>query len=121
MLAVIETHPVQYHAPVYRNLQARFGIPVTAIYGSDFSVEGYRDAEFGARLSWDIVRNLIGRGFIMPGKQSAPSFFEERRLIMPGIGAPLRLWRATYFCGSVTDAPLNCSILADTRINTSKG
>jgi glycosyltransferase involved in cell wall biosynthesis len=53
MLAVIETHPVQYHAPVYRNIQARFGIPVTAIYGSDFSVEGYRDAEFGARFAWD--------------------------------------------------------------------
>jgi glycosyltransferase involved in cell wall biosynthesis len=53
MLAVIETHPVQYHAPVYRKLQARFGIPVTAIYGSDFSVEGYRDAEFGAQFAWD--------------------------------------------------------------------
>src|SRR5215475_10984559 len=53
MLAVIETHPVQYHAPVYRKLQERFGIHVTAIYGSDFSVEGYRDAEFGARFAWD--------------------------------------------------------------------
>jgi glycosyltransferase involved in cell wall biosynthesis len=53
MLAVIETHPVQYHAPVYRKLRERFGIPVTAIYGSDFSVAGYRDAEFGAQFAWD--------------------------------------------------------------------
>src|SRR5882672_736511 len=53
MLAVIETHPVQYHAPVYRKLQESFGIPVTAVYGSDFSVEGYRDAEFGAQFAWD--------------------------------------------------------------------
>jgi hypothetical protein len=53
MLAVIETHPVQYHAPVYRALQARFGVPVTAIYGSDFSVSGYQDAEFGAKFAWD--------------------------------------------------------------------
>lgn len=53
MLAVVETHPVQYHAPVYRAVQQQFGIPVTAIYGSDFSVAGYRDAEFGATFAWD--------------------------------------------------------------------
>jgi glycosyltransferase involved in cell wall biosynthesis len=53
MLAIIETHPIQYHAPVYRALQSTFGVPVTAIYGSDFSVEGYRDQEFGATFAWD--------------------------------------------------------------------
>jgi glycosyltransferase involved in cell wall biosynthesis len=53
MLAVVETHPIQYHAPVYRALEARHGVTVTAIYGSDFSVRGYRDAEFGARFAWD--------------------------------------------------------------------
>jgi glycosyltransferase involved in cell wall biosynthesis len=52
-LVVIETHPVQYHAPVYRELESRLGIPVTAIYGSDFSVAGYRDPEFGASFRWD--------------------------------------------------------------------
>ena len=50
MLAVIESHPVQYHAPVYRAVQRDFGVPVTAIYGSDFSVAGYRDREFGVFL-----------------------------------------------------------------------
>jgi glycosyltransferase involved in cell wall biosynthesis len=53
MLAVIETHPVQYHAPVYNMVQARFGIPVAAIYGSDFSVAGYADLEFGESFAWD--------------------------------------------------------------------
>jgi glycosyltransferase involved in cell wall biosynthesis len=53
MLAVVETHPVQYHAPVYRALQSRFGVPVTAIYGSDFSVVGYRDQEFDRTFAWD--------------------------------------------------------------------
>jgi len=52
-LVVVETHPVQYHAPVYRAVQEKFSIPVTAIYGSDFSVQGYRDREFGAFFSWD--------------------------------------------------------------------
>jgi len=52
-LAIVETHPVPYHAPVYRELQKSWGIPVTAIYGSDFSVAGYRDREFGATFAWD--------------------------------------------------------------------
>ena len=52
-LAVIETHPIQYHAPVYRALQQDFGIGVTAIYGSDFSVVGHHDPEFGSSFAWD--------------------------------------------------------------------
>src|SRR5450631_4008389 len=52
-LAVISTHPIQYQAPVYRALQTQFGIPTTVIYGSDFSIAGYRDREFGATFAWD--------------------------------------------------------------------
>jgi glycosyltransferase involved in cell wall biosynthesis len=50
---VVSTHPIQYHAPVYRQVQERFGIPVTAVYASDFSVSGYRDPEFSAFFAWD--------------------------------------------------------------------
>jgi glycosyltransferase involved in cell wall biosynthesis len=52
-LAVIETHPIQYRAPVYRALQQQYGVPVTAIFGSDFSVAGYYDAEFKSQFAWD--------------------------------------------------------------------
>src|SRR5512135_135678 len=52
-LLAIETHPIQYHAPVYRVLQQKFSVPVTAIYASDFSVAGYRDSEFDSWFSWD--------------------------------------------------------------------
>ena len=44
LLAIIETHPVQYHAPVYRKL-AEMGVELEVVYGSDFSVRGYRDWE----------------------------------------------------------------------------
>lgn len=50
-LVVLETHPVQYHAPVYR--QVAEDVPVTVVYGSDFSVRGYRDQEFGTQFAWD--------------------------------------------------------------------
>jgi glycosyltransferase involved in cell wall biosynthesis len=52
-LVVIETHPIQYRAPVYRDLESRLGIPVTVVYASDFSVVGYRDKEFGTSFRWD--------------------------------------------------------------------
>lgn len=53
-LLTISTHPIQYHVPVFRLLQSKFGIPVTAIYGSDFSVAGYHDTEFGLEFAWDV-------------------------------------------------------------------
>ena len=53
-LLVFETHPVQYRAPMYRLLQQQSGIPVTVVYGSDFSVAGYRDKGFGRRFAWDV-------------------------------------------------------------------
>jgi len=52
-LLVISTHPIQYQAPVYRALQQQFHIPTTVIYGSDFSIAGYRDREFDTKFSWD--------------------------------------------------------------------
>ena len=58
MLLVIETHPIQYHAPVWKYLNQTLGIPVTVIYGSDFSVVGYQDKEFGTSFAWDV--DLLG-------------------------------------------------------------
>ncbi len=52
-LAIISTHPIQYHAPVYRTVQEKFNIPVTVIYGSDFSVSGYEDPGFSVKFAWD--------------------------------------------------------------------
>ena len=52
-LLVVETHPVQYHAPVYRAIQSEFGIPVVVAYESDFSVVGHLDKDFGVSFAWD--------------------------------------------------------------------
>lgn len=52
MLVVAETHPVQYHAPVWREC-VRQGLPVHVLYGSDFSVVGAQDPGFGVPVKWD--------------------------------------------------------------------
>ncbi|MGA2134368.1 MAG: glycosyltransferase family 4 protein [Bryobacteraceae bacterium] len=77
-LAVIETHPIQYHAPVYSHLQSRFGIPVSAIYASDFSVAGYRDREFGASFRWDTdLMSGYTASFLSTVADGGPSSAEE--------------------------------------------
>jgi glycosyltransferase involved in cell wall biosynthesis len=53
-LVIIDSHPVQYRAPLYRILQKEFNIPITVIYGSDFSIKGYKDSEFNAYIKWDV-------------------------------------------------------------------
>jgi glycosyltransferase involved in cell wall biosynthesis len=52
-LVIVETHPVQYHAPVWRRAAEHEGVPLHVVYGGDFSVRGYRDREFGASFQWE--------------------------------------------------------------------
>lgn len=52
-LVILSTHPVQYHAPVYRELSVKFKVPLTVIYESDFSVRGYHDPSFQETFKWD--------------------------------------------------------------------
>jgi len=52
MLAVFETHPIQYHAPVWRAV-ARLGVPLHVCYGGNFSLKGYYDREFGKEFAWE--------------------------------------------------------------------
>jgi len=75
---VVENHPVQYHAPVYCAVQQKFGIPVTAVYGSDFSVRGYRDPEFGVHFSWDtdLLSGYTAQFLSSVGSGKAASFEE---------------------------------------------
>jgi glycosyltransferase involved in cell wall biosynthesis len=89
MLAVIETHPIQYHAPVYRTLQAKHGVPVTVIYGSDFSVRGYRDVEFGAAVTWE-TDLLAGYGHEFLSHATTAEEPELPRLSADGVAAALR-------------------------------
>ena len=52
MLVIVETHPIQYHAPVWA-YAAALGVPLHVVYGAMFSVAGYCDPEFQAVVQWD--------------------------------------------------------------------
>jgi glycosyltransferase involved in cell wall biosynthesis len=53
-LLIVETHPVQYRAPLYRELERLVSGQFEVFYGSDFSVQGYRDSDFAVSFAWDV-------------------------------------------------------------------
>lgn len=53
-VAVINTHPIQYFAPLYAYLGASPDIEITALYLSDFSLRGAVDRGFGQKVAWDV-------------------------------------------------------------------
>ncbi len=77
MLVICETHPVQYHAPVYR-AAARLGVPLHVIYGSNFSIRGYRDAEFQANFAWDTdLLSGYSHSFVNTVENGGPQSYEQ--------------------------------------------
>lgn len=54
-LAYLVSHPIQYQAPLLRRIAQEPDIELTVLYGSDFSVRGYKDEGFGGvGVKWDI-------------------------------------------------------------------
>jgi len=53
MLAIFESHPIQYRAPVYQELERMVPNQFHVFYGTDVTLRGARDADFGNTLTWD--------------------------------------------------------------------
>jgi glycosyltransferase involved in cell wall biosynthesis len=119
-LAVLETHPVQYHAPVYRYLQQALGIKVTAIYGSDFSVAGALDPEFHTAIAWDsdllrgyesiFLSRVSTGGATTPGNASGRGMLKALRLtkaravVLPGYKP--KFYQKALFCSRRASCPI---------------
>jgi glycosyltransferase involved in cell wall biosynthesis len=53
-IAVLNSHPIQYFAPLYAYLNSAPDLEVTALYLSDVSIRGGKDAGFGQDVKWDV-------------------------------------------------------------------
>jgi glycosyltransferase involved in cell wall biosynthesis len=53
-LAYVVSHPIQYQAPLLRRIAREPDIDLTVLFGSDFSVRGYKDEGFGREVTWDV-------------------------------------------------------------------
>jgi glycosyltransferase involved in cell wall biosynthesis len=52
-LAYLVSHPIQYQAPLLRRIALDPEIDLTVLFGSDFSLRGYKDHGFGVEVRWD--------------------------------------------------------------------
>ncbi len=53
-IAVLNSHPIQYFAPLYAYLNEAPDLEVTALYMTDWSIRGRVDVQFGQVVKWDI-------------------------------------------------------------------
>ncbi len=53
-IAVVNSHPIQYFAPLYAYLNRDPSLEVTALYCSDFSLRGAVDPGFKKAVTWDV-------------------------------------------------------------------
>ena len=79
-MAVVETHPVQYRAALWRRLARLPGLRPVVYYGSDFSLRGYRDREFGSHLAWDrpLLEGYESRILDRQGRTHGVDFWNPR-------------------------------------------
>src|SRR5580700_893937 len=53
-LAYFASHPIQYQAPLLREIAQEPDIDLKVFFGSALSVRGYVDSGFGVQVKWDI-------------------------------------------------------------------
>lgn len=92
-LAVVNSHPIQYFAPLYAYLNRDPDIDVTALYCSDYSLRGAVDPGFKQQVKWD-VDLLSGYRHVFLGerarKRSITGFWS---LICPEVWREIRSGR----------------------------
>ena len=104
-LAYVVSHPIQYQAPLLRRIAQEPDIDLTVLFGSGFSVRGYKDEGFGVEVAWDtpllegyrseFLPNLRDTGGITPTSPISHGIY--RRLRNPD-GSPAfdALWVHGY-------------------------
>jgi hypothetical protein len=53
-VAIISTHPIQYHAPLFRKLAAREGLEIHVFYNWEGATVAAYDPDFQRTIVWDI-------------------------------------------------------------------
>jgi len=92
-IAVVNSHPIQYFAPLYAYLNRGKGLEVTALYCSDVGLRGDIDPSFKQVLKWD-VELLSGYRAVFLGKRASkrvPHRFWS--LMVPEIWSEIRSGR----------------------------
>lgn len=80
-LIILASHPVQYYAPVFRAVSEQLsqaGSECLVVYLSDFSIQGYRDRDFGTAFAWDepLLEGYRSKVLNQESQQQPKGFFD---------------------------------------------
>lgn len=95
-VAILNSHPIQYFAPLYSYLNLSGDLEVTALYSSDISLRGGDDPGFGRAIKWDIDL-LAGYRAVFLGERArtrVPRGFWS--LVAPEVWAEVRSGRYDF-------------------------
>lgn len=84
-VAFVNTHPIQYFAPMYRHFAASGEVDVSAVYLSDYSLRGSPDAGFGRTVRWDVDLLSGYRSIFVPGADARPEPHGFWSMVAPGV------------------------------------
>ena len=94
-LAVVTTHPIQYYAPWFRQLQTVPGLEVRVFYLWDFGVADRVDPVFGQTIRWDVPLLDGYEAEFVPNVSAHPGTDRITGLRNPELAARVREFRPT--------------------------
>lgn len=89
-IAVVNSHPVQYSAPLYAHVNRDPSLDITALYCTDYSLRGGRDPGFGQSVTWDIDLLEGYRAVFLGDRASKRSIDGFWSLIVPEVWSEIR-------------------------------
>lgn len=92
-IAVVNSHPVQYSAPLYAYLNRDPGLDITALYCTDYSLRGAVDPGFGREVQWDVELLQGYRAVFLGERARSRSITGFWSLVVPELWAEIRSGR----------------------------
>ncbi len=89
---IVNSHPIQYFAPLYRNMAATPSFDVTVLYCSRHGLGGELDRQFGTTVQWDVPLLEGYRHVFLSNQSPRPSIYGFWGLL--NLSVIVQLWRA---------------------------
>ncbi len=90
-LAIVTSHPIQYNAPLFRELASRSEIATKVFYSWTGTADSI-DPEFGIKIEWDIPLLDGYEWALIPNKSADPGTHHFRGLDNPGMISAIESW-----------------------------
>ncbi|GAB3640778.1 glycosyltransferase family 4 protein [Spirosoma arcticum] len=91
-IIILNSHPIQYFAPLYRKLATDTNVDLTVYYASRHGLDGGIDRQFGTRVQWDVPLLAGYQTEFLRNYALRPSIYSFFGLLNLGIVG--RLWQA---------------------------